>query len=134
VRWRVAEAIACAKKIIALPQQTEAWQAFAILGIGFVILTGYTSINAVVKAELFPKHVRALGVGLGYALANSAFGGTAPLLYQAALSESEVPLFAGYVTAIIAASLVVYVFFLKNKDANWLDDPSSMHERVKPRG
>ena len=43
-----------------------------------VIVSGYTSINAVVKAELFPAAVRALGVGLPYALAVSIFGGTAP--------------------------------------------------------
>ena len=42
-----------------------------------VIVTGYTSINAVVKAELFPAHIRALGVALPYALANTIFGGTA---------------------------------------------------------
>ncbi len=92
-----------------------------MLGIGFVILTGYTSINAVVKAELFPTHVRALGVGFGYAMANSLFGGTAPLLYQGALKTGQVGMFAVYVTAIIAVSLVVYMFFLTNKGPNWLD-------------
>src|SRR6195952_1338697 len=45
-----------------------------------VIVTGYTSINAVVKAELFPARVRALGVGLPYAIAASMFGGTAPYI------------------------------------------------------
>lgn len=118
--------------VLALPQQTSAWAAFAILGVGFVILTGYTSINAVVKAELFPTHVRALGVGLGYALANSAFGGTAPLLYQAALRTDQVAAFVTYATAVIAVSLVVYVFFLKNRGANWLDDESAMHEGHNP--
>ncbi len=107
--------------ITALPQQTNAWMAFLILAVGFVILTGYTSINAVVKAELFPTHVRALGVGLGYALANSLFGGTAPLLYQGALKTDQVGNFIIYVTAVIAVSLFVYVFFLKNKGPNWLD-------------
>ncbi|MGD5182249.1 MFS transporter, partial [Xanthomonas citri pv. citri] len=97
--------------VTALPQQTNAWSAFLILGIGFIILTGYTSINAVVKAELFPTHIRALGVGLGYALANSLFGGTAPLLYQGALSGGHVDLFIIYTTAVIALSLVVYIFF-----------------------
>ena len=66
--------------ITQLPHQHDATLAFLTLAMAFVILTGYTSINAVVKAELFPTHVRALGVGLGYALANSLFGGTAPLL------------------------------------------------------
>ena len=107
--------------ITQLPHQHDATLAFLTLALGFVILTGYTSINAVVKAELFPTHVRALGVGLGYALANSLFGGTAPLLYQGALKTDRVGDFAIYVTAIIAVSLVVYVFFLKNKGPNWLD-------------
>ncbi|MCL7714592.1 MFS transporter [Stenotrophomonas mori] len=104
-----------------LPQQHDALLAFLTLALGFVILTGYTSINAVVKAELFPTHVRALGVGFGYALANSLFGGTAPLLYQGALRTGHVGAFAAYVTAVIAVSLVVYVFFLENKGPNWLD-------------
>lgn len=81
----------------------------------YVILTGYTSVNAIVKAELFPAEVRALGVGLGYALANSVFGGTAPLLFQAAKSSDRVGSFIVYVTVVIGISLVVYVFGLKNK-------------------
>ena len=85
-----------------------------------------------VKAELFPTHVRALGVGLGYALANSAFGGTAPLLYQAALRTDQVAAYVTYATAVIAVSLVVYVFFLKNRGANWLDDESAMHAGHNP--
>ncbi len=116
--------------VLALPQQSGWLPAFAMLALAFVILTGYTSINAVVKAELFPTHVRALGVGLGYALANSAFGGTAPLLYQAALRTDQVRLFAVYATAVIAVSLVVYVFFLKNRGANWLDDAAAMDRQA----
>lgn len=122
--------------VLHLPQQTHWLSAFAILTVGFVILTCYTSINAVVKAELFPTHVRALGVGLGYALANSAFGGTAPLLYQAALRNQHVINFVIYVTAIIAVSLLVYVFFLRNRGVNWLDDEATMRQRtsVQARG
>jgi MHS family alpha-ketoglutarate permease-like MFS transporter len=104
-----------------LPQTRSPVSSFALVAIGYVILTGYTSINAVVKAELFPAHVRALGVGVGYALANSLFGGTAPLIYQALKARGEVPLFIAYVTACILVSLVVYVFFLKNKADTYLD-------------
>lgn len=119
--------------LTALPQQTTALSAFAILVGGFVILTGYTSINAVVKAELFPTHIRALGVGFGYALANSLFGGTAPLLYAASTGAGLTTLFIVYVTVVIAASLVVYVFFLKNKGSNWLDDEAAMRARDEAR-
>jgi len=51
--------------------------AFALIMGSLVILTGYTAVSAVVKAELFPAHCRALGVALPYAVANALFGGTA---------------------------------------------------------
>ncbi|SHJ97155.1 MFS transporter, MHS family, alpha-ketoglutarate permease [Pseudonocardia thermophila] len=104
-----------------LPQTTNPIASFLLVAIGYVILTGYTSINALVKAELFPFHVRALGVGLGYALANSAFGGTSPLIYQVFKAQDQVPLFIGYVTACIAISLLVYIFGLTNKAETPLD-------------
>lgn len=116
--------------LTALPQQTNPVFAFLILVGGFIILTGYTSINAVVKAELFPTHIRALGVGFGYAMANSVFGGTAPMLYTAAGENGQVDVFIWYVMAVIAVSLFVYIFFLKNKGANWLDDEQAMRGNV----
>lgn len=104
-----------------LPRTTSVAASLTLVCVGYVILTGYTSINAIVKAELFPSHVRALGVGLGYALANSAFGGTAPLIYQAAKSGGHVPWFIGYVTVVVAVSLFVYAFMLKNRSETALD-------------
>jgi MHS family alpha-ketoglutarate permease-like MFS transporter len=103
-----------------LPKTTSAVIAFAVLAVGYVIITGYTSVNAIVKAELFPAEIRALGVGLGYALANSAFGGTAPMLYQASKPD-HITLFIVYVTVIIGVSLLVYIFGLKNKGETVLD-------------
>lgn len=104
-----------------LPQTHSPILSFVLVAVAYVILTGYTSINALVKSELFPAHVRALGVGVGYALANSIFGGTAPLIYQALKARGDVPLFIVYVTVCIAASLLVYLFFLKNKSDTYLD-------------
>lgn len=104
-----------------LPKTTSPLSAFALVAVGYIILTGYTSINAIVKAELFPADIRALGVGLGYALANSVFGGTAPLLYQASKSGGHVTWFIVYVTVVIGISLLVYIFGLKNKAVTVLD-------------
>ena len=104
-----------------LPQVTSPVASFALLAGTYVILTGYTSINAVVKAEMFPAHVRALGVGLGYALANSMFGGTAPLVYEAARARDAADAFAVYVTVAIGVSLLVYVFALRNRATTYLD-------------
>jgi len=74
-----------------------------------IIVTGYTSINAVVKAELFPAHVRALGVALPYALANTIFGGTAEYVALWFKNEGIERGFYIYVTSMIAISLVVYL-------------------------
>ncbi|NUP29153.1 MAG: MFS transporter [Nocardia sp.] len=107
--------------ITSLQNATSVPAALLVSCVGYILLTGYTSINAIVKAELFPSHIRALGVGVGYALANSIFGGTAPMIYQAAKNGGQVTWFIVYVTAVIFASLLVYLFVLKNKTETPLD-------------
>lgn len=104
-----------------LPKADNPLGAFGLLLVGYVILTGYTSINALVKSELFPAQVRALGVGLGYGLANSCFGGTAPLIYEAFKENNQVTWFIIYVTTLSVISTLVYIFGLTNKKATHLD-------------
>ena len=74
-----------------------------------MIVTGYTSINAVVKAELFPAHIRTLGVALPYALANTLFGGTAEYVALWFKERGIESAFYWYVTGMIGLSLIVYV-------------------------
>ena len=83
--------------------------AFLIVLAALVIVSGYTSINAVVKAELFPAHIRALGVAFPYALANALFGGTAEAVALQFKKAGWERGFYVYVTAMIAVSLVVYL-------------------------
>jgi MHS family alpha-ketoglutarate permease-like MFS transporter len=78
-----------------------------VLGL-LIIVTGYTSINAVVKAELFPANIRALGVALPYALANTIFGGTAEYVALRFKDAGMERGFYWYVTAMIGVSLIVY--------------------------
>ena len=82
--------------------------AFLLVFAALLIVTGYTSINAVVKAELFPAHIRALGVALPYAIANALFGGTAEYVALGLKTAGVERLFYWYVTAMIALSLIVY--------------------------
>jgi MHS family alpha-ketoglutarate permease-like MFS transporter len=99
----------------------DPFTAFLLMMGGLLIVGGYTSINALVKAELFPASIRALGVGLGYAIANSLFGGTVPLIGAALQKSDQVDLFFTYVTVAIGLSLLVYIFALKNKKTTHLD-------------
>jgi MHS family alpha-ketoglutarate permease-like MFS transporter len=79
-----------------------------LLLFALLIVSGYTSINAVVKAELFPAGVRALGVGLPYAVAASVFGGTAPYIALWFKDQGHETWFFWYITALIFGSLLVY--------------------------
>jgi len=85
------------------------WTAFGWIMAGLAIVSGYTAINAVVKAELFPAHIRALGVGLPYALTVSIFGGTAEYVALWFKKIGHESWFYWYVTACIAISLAVYI-------------------------
>jgi MHS family alpha-ketoglutarate permease-like MFS transporter len=94
--------------LTALQAARDPIEAFVLIVTGLAIVSCYTAINAVVKAELFPTSVRALGVGLPYALTVAIFGGTAEyvaLWLKQAGRETD---FYWYVTGCIAVSLVVY--------------------------
>jgi MHS family alpha-ketoglutarate permease-like MFS transporter len=83
--------------------------AFLLIMAALLIVSGYTSINAVVKAELFPAEVRALGVGLPYALTVSVFGGSAEYLALWLKQIGHEPWFYWYVAGCVFCSLLVYV-------------------------
>lgn len=97
------------------------WEAFGLIACAWLIVSGYTSINAVVKAELFPAAIRATGVGVPYALAVSVFGGTAEyvaLWFKQAGLESG---FYWYATAVIACTLIVCWCMRDTRSASRID-------------
>ncbi len=92
-----------------LQQVDTGAQAFWLVLGALAIVSGYTAINAVVKAELFPVEIRALGVALPYALTVAIFGGTAPYVALWFKGQGIESGFYWYVTACIACSLLVYL-------------------------
>ena len=97
------------------------WEAFALIAVAWMIVSLYTSINAVVKAELFPAVVRATGVGLPYALAVSIFGGSAEyiaLWFKGRGIESG---FYWYATGVIFCSLLVYFIMPDTRATSRID-------------
>jgi MFS transporter, MHS family, alpha-ketoglutarate permease len=104
-----------------LSSTTTQWGAFILLMTALIIVSGYTSINAVVKAELFPAEIRALGVGLPYALTVAIFGGTAEYIALWFKSAGHESYFYWYITGCIAISLSVYLFMKETKRTSKLD-------------
>lgn len=94
--------------LTALGQTKDVWVAFALIMCALLIVSGYTSINAVVKAELFPAGIRALGVGFPYAIAVSIFGGSAEWIALKFKEAHHQEWFYWYVTICIGLSLILY--------------------------
>jgi MFS transporter, MHS family, alpha-ketoglutarate permease len=104
----VAGTLATVPILATLKETKEPLYVFLLISCAWIFVAGYTSINAIVKAELFPTNVRALGVGLPYAITVSVFGGTAPAIALYFKSLGHEDWFYYYLTAIIFLSLVIY--------------------------
>jgi MFS transporter, MHS family, alpha-ketoglutarate permease len=95
--------------------------AMLLMGLGLLIVSGYTSINAIVKAELFPSNVRALGVGLPYALTTALFGGTAEYVALWLKNKGHESWFYWYVAACVFVSFLVYLRMSDTRKTSLMD-------------
>jgi MHS family dicarboxylic acid transporter PcaT-like MFS transporter len=78
-----------------------------LICIALAIVSIYTSVSAIVKAEMFPPQVRALGVGVGYAISNAIFGGSAEVVALQLKDWHVESAFFWYVTVMMAIVFVV---------------------------
>ena len=95
--------------LMAISKTTDPYMATALILLAVLVISGYTALSAIVKAELFPAEIRSIGVGLPSAIAISMFGGTAELVAYWFKSHNLETWFYWYVSACIAVSLTVFV-------------------------
>ena len=107
--------------LTALSNTSSEWTAFFLIMAGLVIVSGYTSINAIVKAELFPGHIRALGIGLPYSIVTALFGGSAEYVGLWFKEKGHESWFYWYVTGCIFISLIVYINMNDTKKYSRMD-------------
>ncbi|UNK51704.1 MFS family transporter [Rahnella aceris] len=86
---------------------TSPYIAFGLIVLALLIVSFYTSISGLLKAEMFPPEVRALGVGLSYAVANAVFGGSAEYVALTFKSWNIEEVFFWYVCVMCLIALVV---------------------------
>ena len=91
--------------LTALAANQDRWTGFVLIMTALTVLSCYTAISGVVKAELFPAQVRALGVGLPYAIAVSLFGGSAEFIALYLKSIGHEDWFFFYVAAMLGVAL-----------------------------
>ncbi|MFC6747223.1 MFS family transporter [Methylobacterium persicinum] len=104
--------------------------AFAMITLGLAVVSFYTGISGIVKAELFPTNVRALGVGLSYALANATFGGTAEYVALWFKDNGMESTFFWYVTILLAIAFVASLIMPNPKVHGYLDGAGTVEEAL----
>jgi MHS family alpha-ketoglutarate permease-like MFS transporter len=122
--------------LTAISHTTSELTAFLLILAALIIVSGYTSICAVVKAEMFPAEIRALGVGLPYAATVAVFGGTAEYIALWFKNAGYESYFYWYITGCIFISLIVYVMVKDTKQTSWMDreDKATDFERIRNVG
>jgi metabolite-proton symporter len=114
-------ALAAVPLLVALGGVSNPYMAFFLVLIALAIASFYTSISGVVKAELFPTQVRALGVGLTYAVANALFGGTAEYVALWLKSSGQEQWFAWYVAGMVAIGLAASLIMPDTRKYGFLE-------------
>jgi len=104
-----------------LGRVSDPYVASGLVLAALVIASFYTSISGVVKAELFPGTVRALGVGFTYAVGNALFGGTAEYVALSLKSSGREEWFPWYVTVLVGVALVASVLLPDTRRKSYLD-------------
>ncbi len=94
--------------------------AFFLITAALAIVSFYTSISGLVKAELFPAEVRALSVGLSYAIANAIFGGSAEYVALWFKQDGHEAWFFWYVTVMVAISFIAALIMPDSRKRGYL--------------
>ena len=92
-----------------LKDVTNPWLAFGLIVGALTIVSFYTSISGLLKAEMFPPEVRAMGVGLSYAVANAMFGGSAEYVALSLKSWGVENAFFWYVSGMALLAFLVSI-------------------------
>jgi MFS transporter, MHS family, alpha-ketoglutarate permease len=117
----------------ALAGMASPYAAFVLILAGMILLAAYTSVGAIVKAELFPAHIRAVGVALPYAIANALFGGTAEyvaLWFKSAGSENG---FYVYAAGTSAVGLLIALTMRETRTYSRIDNDAGETSTAAPR-
>ncbi|AGF74697.1 alpha-ketoglutarate permease [Bartonella australis AUST/NH1] len=98
------------------------WVALPVI-IGLLcIMSFYTSVAGVVKAEMFPSSIRATGVGLSFAIGNALFGGSAEFVALKLKESGHESIFYFYITAVMIIAFIAILTMPDARKEGYLQD------------
>lgn len=105
----------------ALSTASDPFVAFVLVLLALAILSLYTSISGLFKAELFPQHIRALGVGLAHSISIAIFGGSAEYIALLCKQAGYEQVYFWYVAAICAVAFVTALLMREPRRASMME-------------
>lgn len=96
--------------LTALSQASSPLQAYLLCVLPLFALAGYNALSGIIKAELYPAPVRALGVSLPYAISLAIFGGNAEAAALYFKSTGRESAYYWLVAAVLAVAFLVSLF------------------------
>jgi len=115
-------AIAAIPVFMTLETVTSPYIAALLVMIPLTLQSGYSANNALVKAELFPAHIRGLGVALPYAIGNAIFAGTVESIALALKAGGMERVFYVYVAVMIGVAGVATWLLPETRDISLIED------------
>ncbi|MCZ2158299.1 MFS family transporter [Bartonella sp. 220] len=112
--WSVLSIIFTIPGLHVIGNTDNTWVALSVIIGMLCIMSFYTSIAGIVKSEMFPASVRAIGVGLSYAIANALFGGSAEYV---ALGLKDLGYETVFYFYIIGMMVIAFIAILLMPDA-----------------
>lgn len=100
----------------------NAWVALSVIIGMLCIISFYTSISGIIKAAMFPTSVRAIGVGLSYAVANALFGGSAESVALGLKDIGYESIFYFYITGMMIIAFIAVLLMPNTREGGYLQD------------
>ena len=115
-------AIVAVPVFFALETTSSAVTATLLIMIPLTLQSGYSANNALVKAELFPAHIRGLGVALPYSIGNAVFAGSLEAVALGLKNAGHETLFYFYVAFMIAAAGVATLMLPETRETSLIEE------------
>lgn len=120
--------------LYALKDVSNPYVAFGLVTVALTIVSFYTSISGLIKAEMFPPEVRAMGVGLSYAVGNAIFGGSAESVALGLKLIGMESSFYWYVSVMCAVALIATIRMRDPSKDGYLKDTPLETQKYSPDG
>ncbi len=101
--------------------------AFMLVMSGLVVASFYTPVGGILKADLFPAEIRAVGVGLAHAIATAAFGGSAEYLALLMKFKGVEHYFFYYAACVLGVSFVAALLLPDLRRKGFLDGSGELN-------